>query len=384
MEKKDYYKTKELIISLTGENSHKIILESGVGSISIGTKGKSNGKFDILFEENKIINWNAFNDCVKSFYPWPRFFYYSGNDIGFIEWSKTRRIEEFAWHPLKEIKVDFTDANISRLELHAENKIELSIGNNINYLDLYGTISNYYINRCDSVPALEFWFKQEKDIKTYKLPNYDSLKLAKVVQITIDPMGVPFDCKTLLQFKDLEEVNLNGNMINLEILKEFKKLKKIGLWNIKNLSDFPELSTWNELSSFIAVNIDETVGKRIREELKPLIKSEKLEDYSNVSNLRNMEWFEKNCGIPFTYWDRNEKKAMRIYNSCLKKVSNSKTEDEIKEAVIEYTNSFNSLKDIESIEQDDIYSSLCIIMKYSPITIEEEKWLDWFEQTREF
>ena len=88
-----YEKNNLKYFSLTGEDTHKVTIPLGQGSFSIGTKGISEGKYDVWVEKDTTINWNVFNDCFtgygeqnKQHYPcgnWPRFFYYSGNDIGF-------------------------------------------------------------------------------------------------------------------------------------------------------------------------------------------------------------------------------------------------------------------------------------------------------------
>lgn len=98
-----YYK-KKLTISLTGEYSHETIIEPGQGSFNIGVKGIDDDYVDVWVDKDDIINWESFNNCEEIFRPiispsikWPRFFHYTGNDIGFINWSRKRRIEEFSW-----------------------------------------------------------------------------------------------------------------------------------------------------------------------------------------------------------------------------------------------------------------------------------------------
>ncbi len=52
---------KEIQLSLIGENSHKISVPLGQGSIAIGTVGMNKKSFDVLVDENQPINWDAFN-----------------------------------------------------------------------------------------------------------------------------------------------------------------------------------------------------------------------------------------------------------------------------------------------------------------------------------
>jgi len=76
-------------LSLTSTNSHTVKIEAGQGSFSIGEAGMDKKKFDVLVEKDLAINWNAFDTyTTPAGSHWPRFFYYYGNDICFLEWSK--------------------------------------------------------------------------------------------------------------------------------------------------------------------------------------------------------------------------------------------------------------------------------------------------------
>ena len=68
----------------------------------------------------------------------------------------------------------------------------------------------------------------------------------------------------------------------------------------------------------------------------------------------------------------------------MKEIKNASSEENIKNAIINFTSEFNKMDDIESIEREDIYTSLCILMKNSPIKIEHDIWLKWFDETRNF
>jgi len=79
-----------------------------------------------------------------------------------------------------------------------------------------------------------------------------------------------------------------------------------------------------------------------------------------------------------------EKKANIIFKKCLKEIKNSLSENDVKNAITNFTNSFNKMDDIETMERDDIYKGLCILMKNSPISIEENVWTRWFDEIRDF
>jgi len=387
----NYIIGKKLTISLTGEFSHEAKIEPGQGSFHIGVKGIDDEYIDVWVDKDDKINWNAFNKCETIFRPiiaksikWPRFFSYTGNDIGFIKWSTKRKIEDFTWKPQKEMTVDFTDANIYNLYIKSDYKLNLSFGEKIKYLDFYGNPNNYIIEKCLEVPSLGFYLKNDNMIKLHSLPRYEPFSKAEELLIEVDPNGAPFDCKSLLQFPNLKLLHLIGNMTNLSHLKELKHLKKLGFWNTPELRDLPNLNSWKKLNEFIAMNIDENAGKRLREEIKELKKQRKFE-FVSISKLRNKLWFETEYGLPFSSWKtKEEKKATSAYKNCLKIIKNATSENEIKNAIIDFTNKFNKMPNIETVERDDIYIALCILMKNSPIKIEHDIWLQWFDETRDF
>ncbi len=386
---------KEVVLSLTGKDSHKFLFPSGQGSLSIGTIGNVNREYDLLVNEDDVIYWETFNGYYsvagwkeKDRYPYgnmPRFFYYSGNDTGFIDWSSKREIEEFRWIPQKDMSVDFTNSKIYLLYIKTkEYYIDFSLGEQVSELHLCGHLDHYLIKNCKKVPRLYFEPEYDKNIESYKLPIFSVLKDAEEVQVTVSALSAPFDCSSLLQFPKLKKIYLNGNITNLEALKELEDLNTLGIWNAPNLSGMPKLTVWDHLSWFVASTIDEEVGKVLRKELSSLKKKRKFE-FSYVGKLRSPLWFEQNYGIPFAYWEnKNGKKATSAYKKCLKEVKSSKTEEKIKKAIINFVEKINKLEDIESMERDDVYSSLCSIMKSSPIEIGTKKWETWFDKAREF
>lgn len=387
----NYISNKKLTISLTSEYSHETIIEESKGSFSIGATEIDNDYKDVWVDKDAKINWNAFNNCEKIFQPiisqsikWPRFFYYTGNDTGFIEWSRKRNIEQFTWKPQKEMRVDFTNAKISNLYIKSNYKLFLSFGNNVDYLDLYGNPSNYIIEKCAKVPSLGFYPKNNKTIEKLSLPKYECFKNAEEILIEVDPNGTPFDCNSLLQFPNLKLLHLIGNMTNLSSLKNLKYLKKLVFWNIPELSDLPNLNNWKELNKFVAMNIDENAGKRFKEELKEL-KQQRNFEFISVTKLRNKLWFETEYGLPFSTWNSTmEKKATIIFKKCLKELKNASSKNDVKNAVIHFTNRFNKMNEIETVEREDIYKGLCILMKKSPIIIEDNIWTRWFDEIRNF
>jgi len=369
-------------IPLTKDSISEFIWHSGEGYFSVGVKGIDRDNIKVWVDKEDIINWKALDEC--NIIDWPRFLYYTGNDTSFITWTETRDTESFTWKPLKEMKVDFSKSMIYSLAIQSDYEMKLTLGNKIKYLDLYGDPNNFVIEKCSMVPSLRFYPKSESSLDMYKLPIYHCFKEAKELLVEVDPNGIPFDCSSLLQFPNLELLYLVGNMTNLDALKELKFLKKLGFWEVPDLTNVPHLSSWSNLNNFVAMNIDENSGKRLKKELAELKKIKKFE-FASITKLRNKLWFETECGIPFSDWsEENEKKASKEYKICLKKAKNAKSEDDIKKAIIEFIDKINHLENIETVEREDIYNALSIIIKNSPLEIEHNKWLKWFDEARNF
>lgn len=384
------------IISLTGENSHTLKLPAGQGSLSIGTKGISKGKYDIWVEKDKPINWDAFNELYTPYgrqnaekYPYgdlPRWFYYFGNDTGFVEWSAKRRIEEFFWKPNEDTSIDLTQANIYMLTIQAdEGKVKVSVGSETKKLTLSGRLENIEIEKYDTLPFIDFVpLLSQTETSPYKLPVYKAIEDAKWIGIKGEPLGQPFDCTSLLQFPNLLSISLSGSLANLEALTELKNLQSIALRYVPDLTGMPKLAACESLNHFIGWNIEETAGKALRAEGRELSKVKEFE-YFSVSSLKKKIWFATEYGIPFSGWeDKNAKLATRAYKACLKEIKKSKTEDEAHEAIAKFIEAINKLPDIETTEREDTGTAVSQLVEASGLEISQETWERWFDELRDF
>ena len=438
---------REYVISLTGKDSHKVMIPAGQGSFSIGTKGLSEGKYDVWVEPDSVIDWNAFNafytgygEEKKAEYPygdWPRWFYYSGNDTGFIEWSKKRKIEQFQWFPHTGMCVGLADANITHLciyahghpdeicqqkltgagarvgedalpysivQLHAQGqncnsaqrkklsastdtdcKLEIFVGGNIRELTLAGALENFDIIKCDQMPYMEFTPDYPKENLICQLPVFPVLAQASALCIYNSPEKAAFDCKSLLQFENLKSLSLYGNLTNLDALAELRQLESIALRYVPDLERMPNLHSWEHLTYFLGYNIEETAGRTLRAELRQMKKERQMEEYSGVSKLRRKIWFETEYGIPFSEWEEKlAKKAARAYKSCFNQIRKEQTEEVVHQAVTEFIEKINRLDGIETTEREDVYTAILQFAQGVDLDISAQKWEEWFDEVREF
>ncbi|MDR0238075.1 hypothetical protein [Acinetobacter sp.] len=390
-----------IYISLTGTNSHQIKIPAGQGSFSIGRIGMDKKKFDALVDENAVINWDVFNTFytphgqqnahLHPYGDWPRFFYYWGNDIGFVEWAKKRAIENFFWQPSRPLCLDLSDAQIRNLAVKStDNPIKLTLDqyNNIGLYSLHlsGNIELFEVAAKQEIPHIRIEPNTEKDqsLSAYQLPIIPDLAKVSSLDVIVKPIGQAFDCESLLQFSHLKSLNLTGNITNIVCLKQLKQLERIGIRYAINLEGFPSLNTWDNLISFIGWNIDEKTGKRLNAELKQLAKEKQL-DYSSVSKLRSPVWFTTEYGIPFENWEsKNAKIATKAYKAVLKDIVKAKTEQEVKLSIEHFIALINTLPNIETSEREDTGIAIQQLVEASTLEIDQDKANTWFDEMRDF
>ena len=388
---------KPITISLTSKNSHVLKISAGQGSLSIGTTGMDKKKFDILVDDNLPINWNCFNELFTGYgkvnshlHPygdWPRYFNYSGNDIGFTEWSKKRQIEGFQIHPNKPISIDLKDTLIDNLDVEAiDSAVIVTLGNHLSRLHLSGNLEYFSIIATNENPDVCLTPKTSKDIEMapLKLPDFKSLHTITTLEIAVEPLGQAFDCESLLQFTCIEDLSLTGNITNLDCLKNFENLKRLSIRYSPNLENCPSLNTWKNLESFIGWNIDQKIGERLKAELKLLSKEKEL-DYSSVSQLRNSIWFITEYGIPFSNWEtKNARIATKAYKIALKEINKAKTLEEVRIAITQLIQTINTLPNIETVEREDAGIAVHQLIEASSLNISQETGNKWFDEIRDF
>ena len=380
---------KRYCLSITGENSHVFDLQIGQGSLSIGTKGISEGKYDIWVEPSIPINWDAFNNCYTGYGAehkedipygdWPRWIYYSGNDTGFIEWTKKRRAEGFNWIPCEDVDVNLENASIDQLGLDLKKHIRITVDKTIRSIIMTGDPRNADVKAKGKMPQLTFVLKD-----FYAIPDFEALHNVEHIGIEISPLEDAFDCESLLQFKHLKHLNLRGNICNAASLAELHELQSIGLRYIPDLDGFPDLGSWKDLKSFIGWNIEENAGKRLRKQLKALEKEREFE-WSSVSQLRSKTWFATEYDNPFKEWDGPlGKKASKIYKDYLKEIKKSTDEDVVRESIIRFSKVFNEFGDLDTVQREFVADAVGRLVIASPIDIDRDTWLEWFDSVRDY
>jgi hypothetical protein len=377
---------ESITLDLTGPGSHVILIEPGKGSFALGPRDMDGRRLDAIVPLDAAINWAAFDGLtVPSGYPWPRVFYYHGDDVGFAVWSRLRPIENFTWRPLKASHLDMTGAQIDHFHvLIAERPLEIILsGADVVWLDGDLDLLKVSIAACAVMPSITFTPAPTGTVR--KIPTLPALaELGKVV-IEGEVAGMPFDCSSLLQFSGLWSLELRGNVTNLSALAELKELRNLVIRRCPDLAGMPELHTWQHLSSFIASDIEARGGKVLRGQLNQLKKSGRMTDRSAIWQLREPVWFAIGYGLPFADWaGKAARQATRAYKQAAIAVARATSEDDVKSALIAFVEVFNTLPDIGTIEREDVSDAVDRLAALAPAHVTPEKAQGWFDAVRDF
>ena len=380
----EYSTALKVKTNLVNNETKEFIIYPGETYLSIGVKDIDKGDIKVWVDPDDIINWDSLDvkDSFDDRYL-IRSVYYTGNDKSFLEWTSKRRVW-FTWQPLKDVDIDLTNSKIDTLRIITDKKVILKMGPNQRNFTFTGDPHNLIIKDWGNV----YWFwiniPSEKITTTYELPNWCHFQNLKRVMINASPNGASLDCYSIKQFKGIEDLCLEGNLTNLEALCEFTDLKNLGFWNVPNLDGLPPIAIFKDLTYFCAKDIGKEKGLLLRKEVNKLKKTKEF-NFTYVGGLRDELWFKTEYGIPFTDWENGSgKKAMHIYKECLTTVKKAGTVEEIKNAIENYTNQMNKLKNIETEEREDIYTALEIIMENAKVEVAYDTWFNWFDNLRDF
>ena len=377
----------KLTLSLTGKDSHKVNITPGQGSFSIAPKTFGE-KADAYVDADTPIQWEAFNDFkVPAGGNWPRAMDYVGNDTRFIEWTERREVESFHWTLMAPATVDFSKAKIEYLSVdNNDYPLHIKLGNErLKGLSLQGNPHKITLEIAVPLKSISFSISTEKkDSTPVFLPEFEALKDITTINISTSVGGQPFDCSSLLQFKKLKTVRLDGNMCHMEALGKLN-LSGIEVRYCPDMTGLPPLSTWADFSYCIFWNVEEVRGKVLRKELKELEKTRGLSEYASVSNLHPKSWFVTEFNIPFASWEgKNGREAMKAYKETLKAVKKAKEEKEVRSLLEGLIAVINGLPNIETTEREDTYEAVCQLADVASFEIDEEKIQLWFDEAREF
>ena len=195
--------------------------------------------------------------------------------------------------------------------------------------------------------------------------------------------------------KELRLWGAPGNLGNFSAVGGFRELTNLSTFDLFGFgaADIPTPEQMPELRWFWMTSLPETAAKAA----KQIWKGKPGMDL-RITKPRKPEWLAQNLDNPFRGWDGAEhipaaaaKKAASQYRktrSQLVKLAAQSDEDaqaQALDAVAAYTQTFNKMGFIETVERDEIYMALRDILDALPdSTLQKEALIEKFEELRDF
>ncbi|MGM1047686.1 MAG: hypothetical protein ACQEXX_16295 [Bacillota bacterium] len=381
-------------IDLTGPHSHTLVIRPGVGSLSIGPShlGK---RADLHVAPDARIDWTVFDAfATPAGSPWPRFLYYTGSDAGFLDWAQKRPIEEMTWAPVlsADTVVDASQSILYGLHIQLSQtggRLSLKLPKGPFRLNVSGDLARFLATGdMPSSLTLAPRTSRRKNDPPCTLPDLGELH--KVTSLTLHnaPLGQPISLDCLDRFPNLDSLSLWGNFCDMDLLARHAQLTNLELRFMPDLEDLPSLETWPLLDRFIAYNVEETAGKRLRQQMKTRAKTRPWTGYASVSQLRKPEWWRSEFGRPFSSWPKRlAKLANEAYNVAQATLAQARSLTDAEAAITTFTVRFNTLKDIETTEREDLGEAVWQLSQSDHLIgqpISEEMAQCWFDAAREY
>lgn len=381
-------------IDLTGPRSHTLVRRPGVGSLSMGPSDLGK-KADLHVPPDADIDWSVFDPfATPAGSPWPRFLHYTGSDAGFLDWAQNRPIEEITWTPILSADM-IADARESILHsFHIKlgqtgGHLSLKLPKSSFRLSLSGDLSRFSgTGDMPSSLTLAPSTSRRKNDPPFMLPDLGDLHQVTSLTLQSTPLGQPISLRCLDRFPNLDSLSLWGNFSDLELLARQARLTNLELRFMPDLKDLPALDVWPLLDGFIAYNVEDAGGKRLKQQMKARAKTRPWAGYVSVSQLRKPEWWMTEYGRPFSSWPKRLAKiANEAYDAAQAALAQARSLADAEAAITAFTVRFNTLKGIETTEREDLGEAVWQLSQSEhridqPIT--EEMAQGWFDSAREY
>ncbi len=381
-------------IDLTGPRSHTLVIQPGVGSLSIGPSplGK---KADLHVAPETNIDWTAFDVfATPAGSPWPRFLHYTGSDAGFFDWAQKRPIEEMTWTPIlsADTLVDASQSNLHGLHINldqSKESLRLKLPKQSFRLSISGDLSRFSAD--GNVPfslTLAPRTSRRKNDTPFLVPDLGELQQVTSLTLQNAPLVQPISLECLHRFPNLNSLSLWGNFCDMDLLARHAQLTNLELRFMPDLKDLPSLDEWPLLDRFIAYNVEESAGKRLKQQMKTRAKIRPWTEHASVSQMRKPEWWTTEYGRPFSSWPkRMAKQANEAYDAAKATLAEARSFADAEAAITAFTVRFNTLKGIETTEREDLGEAVWQLSQSDhligePIT--EEMAQRWFDAARDY
>jgi len=380
-------------VSLTAPGSHVFEREAGRGNLIIGPASMGK-KADLHVAGEDAINWGVFEPfSTPAGSAWPRHFDYYGNDSGFFGWSQGRKIEQFSWAPAYAGRraIDAGAARIETLRIRLDQvsgHLEARLPH-VSDLELFGDLTRIAVaGELPDMLSLRPALGRRTGAAPYALPDLGPLQDVRALTLHGAPLGQPISLQGIDRFPALECLLLWGGFSDWEALARLPRLTSLEIRFTPDLDGLPELASWPALDRFIAYNVDEAAGKRLKAQMKAREKVRAWGGYNSVSQLRKREWWQSEYGRPFSGWNsRMAKSANAAYGTAQSALESASNPAEVQAAISAFTRHFNSMKGIETTEREDIGEAVWQFSQLAQVErlgVSEAQTQRWFDEARDY
>ena len=364
-------------VSLTGEASHTLEVEAGVGNLYVGPRPQRKGVPQLIVEAGQSLRWAALDEIPQSgAYPWPRFLYYEGHDPGLFEYAINRRLEQLVWTPTQAMTVDMAAAQIDELRLKLEFALKVTLPGGVRRFQVQGRAGHLEV-RPPVSSELSLSFSDCGDEGA--LAVVEGLTGVTSLDVNTNHRR-PADARSVVKYSKLARLAINGPVEHASALEGLQGLKSLTFRQCYELSELPALSAWPRLERVMFVDVSQADGRRLKAQAKGL----SLET-AMFSKLRSPDWIEQNVGKPFRDWPTAQAKAgHRAVETFLEVRGRSRSAKKLKEAVAAYLTGFDKMFKagfIETAEREEIGD---VLFRQGRNVEEQAQLLALFDALRDF
>lgn len=386
-------------LALTDGSPHALHTSPGQGSLEIGPRDGC-PKADLWVDASQTLDWSCFDVfATPAGSPWPRHIRYTGCDHGFFPWSAHRPIENFSWWPLLsgELHVDARASRIQSLAIHlpkqSTGRLTLHLPDGESAppltLSLHGDLSKITVKGAPPKHlSLSPYTRKRSSDAPLQLPDLGMLQQTTSLELCNSAGRQPISLQGLKQFTQLSSLALRGQCTELESLLCLTELSALQLRFMPQLSGLPALDSWPSLEHFIAYNVEEAAGKRLRLQLKAREKLRPWQDYSSVSQLRKPEWWSKEYGHPFYGWPAARAKlAHAAYDLAEQSLLQAQNREQAQAALSMFAARFNTVKGMETSEREDLAEAvwqLAQLPQARALGLSDALAQQWFDEARNY
>lgn len=220
------------------------------------------------------------------------------------------------------------------------------------------------------------------------LPDLGMLHGARALYLYGNPLGQPLSLRGIDRFTGLERLALWGSFADWDALAALPLLTNLEIRYCPDLDGLPALETWPALDSFIAFNVDDTAGKRLKAQVKARAKRQPWRSHTSVTQLRKAAWWHAEYGRPFAGWrGRQAKAANAAYDAAQAALETASTATAAQTAIHAFASHFNTLKGIETTEREDIAEAVWQFSQLPQVValgVTPDAAQQWFDAVREY